>query len=279
MKGIATREVRVLGEGGDLAAGAPDDVVVEEPLEIRIAGDALAVTMRTPGQDEDLALGFLFAEGLIRTAADVGRVAHCGRPGDDGYGNTVDVIPGPGAVLDPDRVRSSRRGTLITAACGVCGRQSIDDLLARLEPWGEGEPRGLTVSVDVLGRCTRELREEQANFARTGGVHAASLLDRSGQILTVAEDVGRHNAVDKVIGALLREGRLGEATMLVVSGRASFEIVQKAAVARVPIVAAVSAPTSLAVDLAERLGLTLCGFVREGRLNIYAHSERVVGVH
>ena len=278
IKGIATRGVRVLGQKGELGPSILDDVVVEEPLEIRVAGDALAITMRTPGHDEDLALGFLFAEGIVSSAEDVGRITHCGRPGDEGYGNTVDVLPGAGAILDPDRLQSSRRGTLITAACGVCGRRSIDDLLERLEPFEVQDPASPKVSVDVLRRCTEDLREEQPNFARTGGVHAASLLDREGRMLAVAEDVGRHNAVDKVVGALLRQERLDEAAVLVVSGRVSFEIVQKAAVARVPIVAAVSAPTSLAVDLADRLGLTLSGFVRQGRLNIYTHPGRLAGV-
>jgi FdhD protein len=278
IKGIATRGVRVLGQEGELGPSTLDDVVVEEPLEIRVAGDALAITMRTPGHDEDLALGFLLAEGIVSSASDVGRIAHCGRPGDEGYGNTIDVLPGAGAILDPDRLQSSRRGTLITAACGVCGRRSIDDLLERLEAFEVGDPDTGGVSVDLLRRCTEDLRSNQANFDRTGGVHAASLLDREGRMLAVAEDVGRHNAVDKVVGALLRQERLGEAVVLVVSGRVSFEIVQKAAVARVPIVAAVSAPTSLAVDLAERLGLTLCGFVRRGGLNIYSHPGRLAGV-
>ncbi len=258
---------------GALGDEAPDDLVIEEPLEIRVAGDPIAVTMRTPGSDEDLALGFLFAEGVVGEASDVGRISHCGKPTDEGYGNTIDVLPGPGVALDPDRIATSRRGTLTTAACGVCGRVTVEDLLARVGRLPEGE----RIAVETLQRCTERLRDDQVNFARTGGVHAAAALDARGEVLAFAEDVGRHNAVDKIVGCLLRSGELGEAVILVVSGRVSFEIVQKAAVARIPVVAAVSAPTSLAVDVARSVGLTLCGFVREGRLNVYAHPERLGG--
>jgi FdhD protein len=272
--GIASRAVRLVSADGAVGEEAPDELVVEEPLEIRVAGDPIAVTMRTPGDDADLALGFLFAEGIVGGTADVGRISHCGKPTDEGYGNTIDVLPGPGVALDPDRLKTSRRGTLTTAACGVCGRVTIDDLLDRVGAMPEGE----RIAVDTLQRCTDKLREEQVNFARTGGVHAAAVLSRAGEILALAEDVGRHNAVDKVVGALLRGDVLESARILVVSGRVSFEITQKAAVARIPVVAAVSAPTSLAVDVARRVGLTLCGFVRDGRLNVYAHPERLEGV-
>jgi FdhD protein len=273
-RGIATRRVRVVDERGVLGAEGPDEVVVEEPLEIRVAGDPLAITMRTPGHDEDLALGFLFSEGVVTDVSDVGSIAHCGRPGDEGFGHTIDVLPGPGVALDPERLTTSRRGTLTTAACGVCGRVTVDDLLARVGKL----PMGRAVPIDVVRRSTSLLREDQLNFERTGGVHAAAALDQAGEVLTFAEDVGRHNAVDKVVGALLRTRRRDAARVLVVSGRVSFEIVQKAAVAGIAIVSAVSAPTSLAVDVAERLGLTLCGFVRDGRLNVYAHPERLDGV-
>lgn len=277
--GIAERPVVRVGGPGDARTAAPDAIVVEEPLEIRVAGEPLAITMRTPGDDHRLAVGFLFAEGVIAGFGDVGTVAHCGRPGSEGFENVIDVSPAPGVALDPEPLARSRRGTLTTAACGVCGRRSIDDLLARCGPI----PGGPAIALSTLRRSTERLRGEQPNFARTGGIHAAALLGRDGSTLAAAEDVGRHNAVDKVVGALLYERVVGAGAVpsaarpavLVVSGRASFEIVQKATVAGVPAVASVSAPTSLAVDLAEAVGIMLAGFVRDGALNLYSHPERV----
>jgi FdhD protein len=262
------------------ASWREDSVAVEEPLEIRIAGDAVAVTMRTPGDDGDLALGFLYGEGIISSAADVGSVSHCGRPGEEGYGNVVEVVSGAGVALAFERVEASRRGTLTTAACGVCGRRTVDDLMAACAPL----PAGPVIPAAVVAAAVASLREAQGVFARTGGTHAAAAHDASGARLVAREDVGRHNAVDKVVGALLRERRLGPGAppagapaLLVVSGRASFEMVQKAARARVPILASVSAPTTLAVDLALASGMTLAGFVRGERLNVYAHPERISG--
>jgi len=250
-----------------------DRVAIEEPLEIRLAGDPLAVTMRTPGDDRFLAAGFLFAEGIVGALEDLGGVAHCGRPGDDGYGNTIDVHLAPGVALAPSLLEGTRRGTLTTASCGVCGRRSIDDLLARVGVLPhDGElviPRALLASAPGL------LAHHQPRFAHTGGVHAAAAITREGTVLAHAEDVGRHNAVDKVVGQLLYQGALGAPAILAVSGRVSFEIVQKAAAARIPIVAAVSAPTSLAIDLAERAGVTLAAFVRGARMNLYTHRARV----
>jgi len=254
-------------------------VAVEEPLEIRVAGDTVALTMRTPGEDGDLALGFLYAEGIIEAAADVGGVAHCGRPGEEGFGNVVEVTPGAGTSLDWERVALSRRGTLTTSACGVCGRASIDDLLAACTPLPSGPvlPRG------AVAAAIASLRSAQALFERTGGTHAAAAHAGDGTRILAREDVGRHNAVDKVVGALLRQRLVGRGAaagpgapvLLAVSGRASFEIVQKAIRARLPLVASVSAPTSLAVDLAVRAGLTLAGFVRDARLNVYSHPTRI----
>lgn len=269
--GVVTRTVLKVARGD---ARTEDAIAVEEPLEIRVAGDPLVLTMRTPGEDADLAIGFLYAEGVIGGIADVGTVAHCGRPDEEGFGNTIDVTPGPGVALDPDRIGTTRRGTLTTAACGVCGRRSIDDLLERAGVL----PAGAEVAFGVLAESTARLREAQAHFEQTGALHAAAALDAHGALLAGAEDIGRHNAVDKVIGALLRRGALDAARVIAVSGRISFEIVQKAAVARIPIVTAVSAPTSLAVDLAERLGITLAGFVRDGGMNVYAHAERISGL-
>jgi FdhD protein len=270
---VTDRTVQRLGRDGTPDERRSDAIAVEEPLEIRVAGDPMVLTMRTPGDDADLAVGFLFAEGVIGSIDDVGTVAHCGRPGEEGFGNVIDVAPGPGVSLDPERLSTTRRGTLTTAACGVCGRRSIDDLLARAGT----VPPGPVVPRAFVGESTERLRDVQPAFDRTGGLHAAVVLAADGAVLAAAEDVGRHNAVDKVIGALVRARRIGEPgpTILAVSGRVSFEIVQKAAVARIPIVAGVSAPTSLAVDLADRLGVTLAAFVRGGAFNVYAHPERI----
>ena len=267
MKGVARRPVRRLSREG-LQPAVEDDVVQEEPLEIRISGDTLAITMRTPGADRELTAGFLLGEGVIASRADLGGIAHCGRPTDEGYGNTIEVTPAPGLVLDFER---TRRGTLTTSACGVCGRQTIDDVIARARrlPDGPGIPPS-TIQAAVEG-----LRDLQPRFALTGGLHAAALLDAQGAVLAAFEDVGRHNAVDKSVGSLLISGRLEAAKLLVVSSRAGFEIVQKACAARVPIVASVSAPSSLAIDLAEAMNVTLCGFVRNGAMSVYAHAARL----
>ena len=249
-------------------AQSADWVAVEEPLEIRVATEPVAVTMRTPGEDAQLALGFLFAEGVIRSTDDVGSVAHCGRLGEEGYGNAIDITAAPGVVLN---IESSRRGTLTTAACGVCGRKSIDDLLARCRPL----PLDQTISTQLLARSTEQLGTIQKNFAQTGGVHAAAALDAEGKVLVAFEDIGRHNAVDKVVGALLLRKLIGAPALLVVSGRASFEIVQKAAMARIPAVACVSAASTLAIDLAEKVGITLATFVRDGTFNVYTGRSRL----
>jgi FdhD protein len=273
MKGIALRPVL-----RDSAEPGLDAVAVEEPLEIRVDGEAVATTMRTPGADADLALGFLLAEGILRGASDVGTVTWCGRPGEDGYGNVIDVRSAAGIHLDPDRILDGARFQPMGSACGVCGRRSIDDLVARA---GRVEAGTRVTSETVVG-AVRAIRERQPIFSATGGLHAALLVSSSGEVLASAEDVGRHNAVDKAIGALLRRGLLGASAppeagpaVLAVSSRAGFEIVQKAAAAGIPVVASVSAPTSLAVDLAETTGIALCGFVRDGRCNVYANGWRL----
>ncbi len=267
-----------------------DDVAVEEPLEIRVQGDPLAVTMRTPGDDRRLAVGFLFAEGIVHSADDLGSVVHCGRPDQEGFGNTIDVAAAPGVHFDVERVRTAKRGTLTTSACGVCGRQSVDDLLALAGPLTDERtvPRALIESSPV------RLRRAQVNFERTGGTHAAAAISANGELLASFEDVGRHNAVDKVVGELVLRRLLDRGSspgiraplqarapgkspvLLAVSGRASFEILQKAAVARIPVVAAVGAPSSLAVDLANKLSITLCAFVRQGSMNVYTGAQRLV---
>ena len=276
--GITKRSVSRV-QNGARAGESEDSIAIEEPLEIRVAGDPLAITMRTPGEDAKLAVGFLLAEGVVDSIDDVGRVFHCGRPGTEGYGNAIDVLPAPGVSLDLERVTATRRGTLTTSACGVCGRQSVDDLVERCRSM----PSGPVVSLDLLLGIMDRLRKSQPTFAETGGVHAAAIFSAEGELLACHEDVGRHNAVDKAVGALLYDGLLSptadsggpQPAILCASGRSSFEIVQKAAVARIPIVTSVSAASSLAVDLAADIGVTLAGFVRDRGFNIYAHQERI----
>jgi FdhD protein len=257
-------------------------VAVEEPLEIRLAGDTLAITMRTPGADHALAAGFLLSEGIIRSVDDLGTLSHCGRTDQEGYGNALDVLPAPGVHLQWERVTASRRGTLTSAACGVCGREQIEDLLARIEPLGEAPP----VDAELVASGPDRLRTAQKAFDRTGGTHAAMVLAADGTVLSVHEDVGRHNAVDKAIGTLVLAGAIGPCrapatgprpALLVVSGRSSFEMVQKAAMAHIPVLASVGAASSLAVDLAERAGVALATFVRGGSFNLYTHDQRIRG--
>ena len=270
--GLLRRTVLKLREGK--TSEEVDVLAREEPLELRVEGETLMVTMRTPGADRELALGFLYAEGVISGAADLGQLVHCGRPGDEGFGNILDALPAPGFAINADAVGLARRGTLTTAACGVCGRQSIDDLHERLST----QPVRSTMRREALTRGMEQLRARQPLFELTGGIHGAALLLENGDLSLVAEDVGRHNAVDKVIGMALFEepdASLRPWKALIVSGRLSYEIVQKAAAFQVPVVAAVSAPSSLAVEVAESFGISLCGFVRGDRMNIYTHAERL----
>ncbi len=250
-------EVRVHGAVASVRAGAfEDEVAVEEPLEIRVDGRPLAVTMRTPGQDEELALGFLFGEGLIDGPREAG-------PPADLAANTVDVA-GP-LIREPDA-----RSFYTTSSCGVCGKGALEEVAVHCEPL----PGGPVVARDLVAVLPDRLR--QPGFARTGGLHATGLFDASGKLLCVREDVGRHNAMDKVVGYALSDGWLPlHQRILCVSGRLSFELVQKACVAGAPILVGVGAPTSLAVSLAEDRGLTLCGFARGGRVNVYTRADRV----
>jgi FdhD protein len=249
------------------ASREDDTVIVEEPLEIRIAGDTLAVTMRTPGHDRELALGFLVSEGIVRSIDDVGSVAHCGRTGDEGRFNTIDVTPAPGVALDIDKTSAARRGTLTTAACGVCGRLSIDDLLARC---GRLPDHPLLRRADIVA-AQAALTRAQPLFARSGGCHGAAIVRFDGTLVATFEDVGRHNAVDKVVGSQLLARALPlSGHILMVSGRVSFEIIQKAIMGGIPVVAGVSAASSLAIDLAVRGNVTLAGFVRGESIAVYA---------
>jgi FdhD protein len=261
--------VMLVRDGAPLSA--PAEVAVEEPLEIRIAGETIATTMRTPGHDHELVVGFLLAEGLIGGAGDLGRVFHCGRPGEEGYGNVMDALPAPGTTIDLERVGASRRGTLTTAACGVCGRRNIDDLLAA----SPRLPDAVRFAATAVSGFAALLLEDQATFRRTGGTHAAGLATSEGRLLVLREDVGRHNAVDKAIGRMLLDARDLSELALVVSGRCSFEIIQKAARARIPLVVAVSAPTSLAVDAAQKANLTLVAFARGQTFNVYSAPARI----
>jgi FdhD protein len=251
-----------------------DLVAVEEPLEIRLAGETVATVMRTPGDDHRLALGFLFAEGVLRSAADVTTISHCGRPGAEGYGNVIDVVPASHGAIDWERLDASRRAGTTSSACGVCGRTAISDLLAVIPPVAAGA----AVPAARVAAAVEALREHQPAFDATGGAHCAALFARGGRLVVAHEDVGRHNAVDKVVGALLvhrTRPAPPDPEVLAVSGRAGFEIVQKAARAGIPVVASVSAPTSLAVELARASGVTLAGFVRGSGMNLYSAPERI----
>lgn len=259
---------RVTRYDGSIGKSADDVLVVEEPLEIRVAGESVAVTMRTPGDDRALALGFLYGEGIIREIGDVGRAEHCGRPGTPEYGNVIDVLPRPGEILDPERIRAGRRGTLTSSACGVCGREQIEDMMQRCQPINDHR----AVRAAMIFSSQEQMRQSQYVFAQTGGVHAAAAFSEAGDMYSCFEDIGRHNAVDKVVGHLLETHNIVEGEgvqILAVSSRASFEIVQKAVVARIPVVVAVSAASSLAADLAQAMGITLIGFARDKRMVVY----------
>jgi FdhD protein len=252
---------------------APDTLVVEEPLELRVGGRAYAVTMRTPGDDMDLLAGFLVGEGVIRTVADLREMRYCAGADETGRNsfNVLDATLAPG--LSPGE--GVQRALLTTSACGLCGKASIDTVEVTA-PYSLAEDPTV-VDAAWVTTLPHRLRAAQQLFDRTGGLHAAALFDAStGELLVVREDVGRHNAVDKVVGWALRNERLPlRRSVLLVSGRASFELAQKAAVAGIPVMAAVSAPSSLAVDLAERVGLTLIGFVRGTSMVVYSEAQRV----
>lgn len=250
----------------------PDTVAVEEPLEMRVDGTSISVTMRTPGDDFDLTLGYLLTEGVLRHATDVARLMHCldeDESGSPTY-NVVDVTLAPDVTVDLSR---SERNQYTTSACGVCGKTSIEAITTHRPYAVDTDPVRLSPAV-VVG-LPDVLRSRQKVFDKTGGLHAAGLFTPEGEALVVREDVGRHNAVDKVIGWAGREDRLPlTGHVLVVSGRASFELVQKAVMAGIPALVAVSAPSSLAVGLAREAGLTLVGFARAPRLTVYSGDHR-----
>ena len=250
-----------------------DTLVVEEPLEIRVNGSPLTVTMRTPGSDVELAQGFLLTEAVIGKREDVATVQYCRGAGADSQNtyNVLDVTLRTG-VPEPDV--DVTRSFYTTSSCGVCGKASLDavELISRYSPGDDPS----TVSTAALTAMPDRLRLAQKVFASTGGLHGAALFDADGSMLVVREDIGRHNAVDKVIGWALEAGRIPlAATVLLVSGRASFELTQKAVMAGIPVLAAVSAPSSLAVDLASQSGLTLVAFLRGDSMNVYSRADRV----
>ena len=260
------------GEGGDTRL---DVLAVEEPLEIRIVHPSIketsiSVTMRTPGNDAELAIGFLHGEGIIRSADDVVRVgkrvrSECGKE------NIVVVELAEGCNPDTEKLT---RHFYTTSSCGVCGKTSIEAI--EILPADELPLGDLRIDASIIHELPARIEASQKLFECTGGLHAAALFDRNGELLEIREDVGRHNAMDKLVGALLRSNRLPASdNILLVSGRASFELVQKAVMAGVPIMAAVGAPSSLAVELASRFGMTLIGFVRDHRFNVYTKPIRV----
>lgn len=251
----------------------PDTLAAEEPMEIRVGGRALTITMRTPGDDFDLAVGFLVSEGVVRTTSDVLSARYCAGTAEDGT-NTYNVVD---VGLDPSLPpldASLERNFYTTSSCGLCGKASLD-AVRTASTWTVADDP-LRITPEALALLPERLREEQRVFDRTGGLHAAALFAADGELLCLREDVGRHNAVDKVIGHAARNGLLPlRETILMVSGRASFELVQKAVMAGIPMMAAVSAPSSLAVDLADEHGLTLVGFLRGASMNVYSGAERL----
>ena len=256
-----------------------DVLAAEEPLETRLIWKdgrrtvtrSIAITMRTPGHDFELAAGFLYGEGIITARDDVADISYCMDDDDDQAFNIVTVTLRPGLMFDASRLE---RNFYTTSSCGVCGKAALD----ALEVQGCNVlPDGPTVAAATVCGLPAKLRQSQAVFERTGGLHAAGLFDREGKLLSLQEDVGRHNAVDKLIGGRFLEDALPlSESILMLSGRASFELVQKALVARIPVVAAVGAPSSLAVQLAESFNITLCGFVKADGLNVYSAPQRVI---
>jgi FdhD protein len=267
--GVASVEVERVT--GSLCAHSSDELSVEEPLEIRLTGHdasseptSIAVTMRTPGDDVDLAAGFLFTEGMIAGERDIDSIRRTGA-------NAVDASLRAGVTPDVERLD---RHSFVSSSCGACGKRSIAAVrVSSRHPIVLGEPR---LSPKVIHDLPRALRASQSAFARTGGIHASGLFDADGHLIAIREDVGRHNALDKLIGSELLAGRIPlSCGVILVSGRVSFELVQKAAMAGLPVLGAVGAPSSLAVDLASECGMTLLGFVRDARFNVYSDFGRI----
>ena len=269
-----TREVAVTRVGRDGTTRTRDLAAAEEPLDVRLHGRSFAVIMRTPGEDRALAAGFLLSERIIRSAADIGAIEHCRHPDLSRAHHVVDVfLVGEAAARVPGLLEQ-RRQVIANSSCGICGRATVDELASDVTRL----PLTCTMPLGVVSELPGRLRAVQSRFDETGGLHGAALFSTDGSMLGSAEDVGRHNAVDKVIGSRLLDNAPVPAAALMVSGRVSFEIVQKAWLGGIQIVAAISAPTSLAIELAEAAGITLLGFVRESGLNLYTHPQRIAGV-
>jgi len=265
---IARHDTRKIVQGVTHAE-APDELAVEEPLEIRIDDESIAVTMRTPGDDFELAAGFLRTEGIFTEPSQIGAMRFCGEETNPAYRNIINVTPSPDMRLDLGRLK---RNFYATSSCGVCGKAAIENIRTEAKPI-IGKFR---VKLDVFYRLGTAMRSAQTVFERTGGLHAAGLFDLHGALIELREDIGRHNATDKVIGRMFLDGKLPlDKHLLMVSGRASFEIMQKALMAGIPIVCAVSAPSSLAVEFARESGMTLVGFLRADQFNVYSGAERI----
>lgn len=272
--GRVTERRRVVRIRNGVAGTRADTLVAEEPLEIRLNGKPLAITMRTPGDDFALAVGFLVSEGVLGSASDVAAVTYCEGAAEDGT-NTYNVVNVRLAAGVPVPDISLERNVYTTSSCGLCGKASLDAVrTATRFPGVADDP--VRVGARLLGELPDRLRAEQKVFDRTGGLHGAGLFTARGELIDAREDVGRHNAVDKLIGRALQAGLLPlTGSVLLVSSRASFELAQKAVMAGIPVLAAVSAPSSLAVDLAQESGLTLVGFLRGGDMNVYAGEDRI----
>jgi FdhD protein len=265
----AAAPARVLKVNAAGSAREVEDVIArEEPLEIRVEGRAVAVVMRTPGHDEELAAGFLVSEGVVKSARDILEVSQCPSVNNE-HGNVVDVLLG-GAVVNWDHLT---RHVFSASSCGICGKTSLESVFGQ---FAAVEPSNWQITPEWLSALPERLRAAQPTFAQTGGLHACAVFDRQGEILCVREDVGRHNALDKILGFALMNGLLPlRDHVLLLSGRVSFEMMQKALAAGIPLVAAISAPSSLAVDFAQTSGQTLVGFLRGETMNVYAHAERL----
>jgi FdhD protein len=262
-----TQPAEVLRYEGDSASVVQDHVVVEEPLEVRVNGQSIGVTMRTPGDDFDLAIGLLRTEGMIRRIEEVGTIAYCADEPEPDLMNIVNIT-----LVERERVVQSSRVNWASSSCGLCGEASLNAIRKNVPPL----QCSMTIARDVIGQLPQRMQERQNNFNRTGGIHAAALFDGLGRLLLIREDLGRHNAVDKVLGAAMRVAVSTTNTVLLVSGRLGFEIAQKGLMGGVPVIASVSAPSSLAIALARELGMTAVGFVRNGSMNIYSHPERII---
>jgi FdhD protein len=269
VSGPEATNVRIVRwQSGGKSGEKEDLVTVEEPLEIRVRGRSVAITMRTPGHDEELALGFLLTEGIIQKRRDVVEVAYCQQGEAANYQNTLNVFLAPDVVVNFEELT---RHVFASSSCGLCGKASIESVHQHFAP----VESNVTIAPEVVLQLPNRLRSAQETFSKTGGLHAAGVFDVQGNLVVLREDVGRHNAVDKVLGHCFRKEIPLHSHILLVSGRASFEIMQKALAAGIPIVCAVSAPSSLAVEFAVESGQTLIGFLRGESMNIYSHPHRI----